>query len=127
MSKKEAERVEKCTAVIQEVNKRKRAIKKRKEREQEDPGRIVNSGRRILALHILAANMWCDDCDVALSLRYLEKEKVFGLTSIFYVRCYQCLDLKKVYSDSPAPPVEGSSRPLFSANLKAALGKSCEF
>lgn len=122
VSQKTAAKVEAGTANLNKINEKRRQLKKVKNKE--DPGKQVACGRRILSLHVFARNMWCKDCDIPLSLIYLEEEKLFGLTPVFYIRCYKCLGLKEVHGDSKAPPAEGCSRSLYSANMKAALGKS---
>ena len=87
-------------------------------------GEMVSVGRRVFELALLANSMWCDDCDTALSFRYLEEEKQYGLASVFKVRCHMCLREYDIASSSPLADTTGTGRSLQAINCKVALGKS---
>ncbi|KAK3931057.1 Ribonuclease T, partial [Frankliniella fusca] len=93
----------------------------RAEREQAE-AKSVGFGRRIVKLQLLGEALWCDPCDQALSLRYLEEEERHGLASIFIVRCHNCLAVYKISTDSKVPSLHDSGRSLYAVNLKAAAG-----
>ena len=82
----------------------------------------VLAGRRILKLANLGSFMWCDVCDDSLNFRYLEEEKVFGLASVFSIRCHRCLKLFFVPSDDKVPDPAGKGRAMYSVNCKSAMG-----
>lgn len=80
-------------------------------------------GRRILKLAVLASTMWCEDCNIALSFRFMSDERVVGLASVFTIRCHQCLREYKIHSDEKVPDTTGKGRASYSVNCKAAMGE----
>ncbi|KAE8737620.1 hypothetical protein FOCC_FOCC016916, partial [Frankliniella occidentalis] len=79
------------------------------------------AGRRIVDLAVFTRDLWCQDCDVPMSLRFAEKERSIGLASKFQVRCHICL-LDKEVSTSELAPHSTQERPLYAVNCKAAIG-----
>jgi hypothetical protein len=118
VSKKEQARREKVSKAMKEKWS---ATRVRKAIREELAPVIVEAGRRVVDLQLFAKQMWCEDCDSALSLRFLEEERKFGLASKFTVRCHQCLLQKEVFTSALAPSEDG--RPLYAVNCKAAVGK----
>ena len=82
----------------------------------------IVSGRRIVEIKILAEEMWCPACDIPLSFRYVEKEILVGLASIFDVRCHTCLLLHRVRTSMPRKNSE-KGHMQYAVNLKSALGR----
>lgn len=118
MKKGERERREKVAEACRKRNFKTRARK---------TGDVVHLesvvvGRRILKLANLASFMWCDVCDDAISLRFMEKENQFGLASHFNIRCHRCLKVIDVPTDDKVPDPSGEGRAIYSINCKAALG-----
>ena len=99
---------------------RKRELKAAKV--EKEKGCTIAVGRRIVNLAVLASTMWCDDCDIALSFRFMEDEKVVGLASVFTIRCHQCLTAYKIQSDEKVSDTTGKGRASYSINCKAAMG-----
>jgi len=56
-------------------------------------GEPTGIGRRIFDLDLLARDFWCSNCEIGLSLRFLESETVHGLASAYKIRCNKCLVL----------------------------------
>lgn len=93
---------------------------KKKQRQQEAKEPVYYMGNRVMNPGLLAKTMWCDECDVPLSFRGLEKEVQRGLASIFYIRCHNCLLLKTINSGTKMQSTDGYA--LYSINCKAAAG-----
>ncbi|KAK3925215.1 Sensor protein NarQ-like protein [Frankliniella fusca] len=118
MKKKEKERRLKVSTKMTEKWAKVRTVKAFKE---ELTPVIAESGRRVIDLQLFARQMWCEECDVPLSLRFLEEERRIGLASKFFVRCHQCLARKEVLSSALAPRTTEDGRALYAINCKAAI------
>jgi RNase P subunit RPR2 len=57
---------------------------------------FTHVGRRVVELGFLAEELWCNQCNVPLSLRNTEAELTKGLASVLDIRCLRCNVLKKV-------------------------------
>ncbi|KAJ1519795.1 hypothetical protein ONE63_005048 [Megalurothrips usitatus] len=119
MKAKERARREKVGKASVERHAKNRVLKAA--REQADYI-TVSVGRRVVDLAMLTLNLWCTNCDAALSLKFLEEEKQYGLASEFSGRCPTCLDLKKFFTSKTVPCPSGDGRSLYSVHCKAALG-----
>jgi len=80
--------------------------------------REVLEGRRVVELLSLAEDLWCEKCNLTLSLRNSISERHRGLSSIIIVKCPQCDRHCFVYTNKPCPD-DGHSFPV---NTKAAMG-----
>ncbi|KAJ1526560.1 hypothetical protein ONE63_008147 [Megalurothrips usitatus] len=119
MKAKERARREKVGKASVERHAKNRVLKASREQADYIP---VSVGHRVVDLAMLTSNLWCTNCDAALSLKFLEEEKQYGLASEFSVRCPTCLDLKKLFTSKTVPCPSGDGRSLYSVNCKAALG-----
>lgn len=80
-------------------------------------------GRTVVELRCMAEQLWCNACNITLSLRDVENEYQKGLATILTVRCSKCLLLRKVFTSKKVASEENrKSYDLFAVNLKAALG-----
>lgn len=55
-------------------------------------------GRRVIDVELLAENLWCTECDIPLSLRFVMSEKRAGLASILNVQCKNCCAIYHVFT-----------------------------
>ena len=83
-----------------------------------EDGIEILEGRRIVELVYLAEQLWCNKCNLPLSLRYVNDELRSGLASTLTVKCVKCgidyrISTNKVLTDSAHT---------FSVNLKLAMG-----
>lgn len=98
--------------------KEQRAQKQRNEKQREE---LAHLGRDIWDREALANNMWCEDCENPLSLRFQEKVTYIGLAAIMHVRCHKCNKLHKVSTSKKV--LSGNGKTLFAVNCKAAASK----
>ncbi|KAK3919276.1 Dof zinc finger protein DOF3.2, partial [Frankliniella fusca] len=126
MKQKERARRESVSRAMKERFVRSRALKAAAQlgegvgvEEQEQDGLAVP---RVVDLRQFALDMWCDSCNVPLSLRFLEEEETVGLASRFTVRCHQCLLAKKIDSSrrTTSPSTDGDQA--YDINRRAAEG-----
>jgi len=82
---------------------------------------VVRVGRRLIHLATFATGMWCNQCNDALSMRFVEDEVIRGLGSIFTVRCHRCLQLVQVATDSTVKTLQPGPD-VFSSNCKTLFG-----
>lgn len=83
---------------------------------------ILESCRRIVDLNLLAETLWCETCDVPLTLRSMLGEKMSGLNSTFKVHCNSCGHLKDVNTSKNYFRKTKSGRSLYDVNMKVTLG-----
>ncbi|XP_077272808.1 uncharacterized protein LOC143903226 [Temnothorax americanus] len=79
-----------------------RALKSQALASLQENGNLNNlaaHSRRIVELDTLASQLWCKNCDVALSLKNIVREKQLGLASVFYVKCMQCQCIHSVHTN----------------------------
>ena len=81
----------------------------------------IVSGRRVVELDILARELWCSVCDIALSLRNSLREGRNGLLSEIDVQCDRCFQTYKVNTGK-----HSSSTTFPDVNLKLAVGTLIE-
>lgn len=74
------------------------------------------SGRRIVEMDKLASDLWCPNCDDALSLRFLLKEKLVGVCSHLLIKCQKCEKIVEINTSKKSRKFEDS-------NLKLTTGK----
>jgi len=118
-----AEQTVKGSENLKKHHDKKRTEKARLKNAVEKTGHLVPVGRRIILLGVFAEQMWCEMCDIPLSLRFMEEEIRPGLSSDLFVRCHQCLSEKTVRTDRDVvDPADASLRPLSAIHCKAALG-----
>lgn len=115
-------KIEAGTANMKAVNEKRKVEKVMKKTAAELAGHLMPCGRRVIALDVIADQMWCKECNAAISLRFLEEEKMCGLSSVFYVRCHSCLLVKEVCSDRVVPDLSKPGPGHYASNLKCALG-----
>ncbi|XP_024890202.1 uncharacterized protein LOC112466368 isoform X2 [Temnothorax curvispinosus] len=84
-----------------------------------DKCKNVIDGRRIVDLAHLAAELWCKECNLPLSLRYATDEFRSGLASIITVKCTKCGNSYKVTTNAEVP---GDAHMYYTVNLKAVMG-----
>jgi len=102
--------------------KRRETVSKVQKKKTEESEPVVEAGRRIMDLTILANDMWCRICNYPLHFKFLEKEVRRGLASIFHFRCPKCLEVTQVCSSKLGRTAE-NGYPVYSVNCKAALSK----
>lgn len=56
------------------------------------------SGRRIVDVSVLRQQMWCPKCNKALGLQSIQKERICGLASVWYIVCPICTASIKVHT-----------------------------
>lgn len=78
-------------------------------------------GHRILNLKFIAEQLVCPICCEDISIRNLEKEVRYGLSSILFLRCQHCLYVKKVHSGSKHRNRKGYW--VYDTNSLSGLGK----
>lgn len=78
-------------------------------------------GIRFCDISYLGEQMWCYDCDLPLSFRFITREKRRGLASAISIRCFKCLDEKLIHISEKSNNAENSVS-LYSINYKAAIG-----
>ena len=119
VKKSELERVKKVASQAKVLVKCAQEKKAARQAEREP---VHNIGRRVVDLAVLANNMWCADCEIPLSFRWIEKEVQRGLASIFHVRCGTCLKVICVPTSTSFKLPDNTGYPLYSVNCKAAAG-----
>ncbi|XP_034235919.1 uncharacterized protein LOC117642143 [Thrips palmi] len=72
---------------------------------------------RVMDLRFVGKQMWCDGCKEPLSFGCIEGETVYGLASVFEVRCHRCQRLKDVASDRLVPDPNKHGSFVFEVNM----------
>ncbi|XP_024941603.1 uncharacterized protein LOC112494487 [Cephus cinctus] len=80
----------------------------------------VASGRRISELDTFAEQLWYSDCDIPIPLRSLERESVYGLTSVLLIICEQCHIVHKVVTNKTPVREEDTGIQKYAVNYKVA-------
>lgn len=98
-------------------------IKDKQISEEAPESPLINvKGNRLVNLQHMASQLYCSSCKEPLMIQNIEKEKVYGLASVFSIRCRQCLLVNTVKSgEEYENPVTGKK--MFTVNTKSALGK----
>lgn len=78
-------------------------------------------GHRILDIKLIAEQMVCKCCGQDLSIRNIESEKLYGLSSVWTVRCQHCLDLVKIHTGGRHKNRKGFW--VYDANSLSGLGE----
>ncbi|XP_066596275.1 uncharacterized protein [Prorops nasuta] len=73
-------------------------------------------GRRIIDVNKVAEDLWCNNCNSAISLRDIQVEKQYGIASKWLVKCQSCLNMVQVETSRKAKNF------YFDSNLKLAIG-----
>lgn len=75
--------------------------------------------RRVVEIDTLTSQLWCKNCDVALSFKNIVGEKKLGLASVFNVKCMQCQLIQFVHTND-----YNKKDRTYEVNAKLAFGKS---
>lgn len=89
-----------------------------KKKTETPPNFVSKKGRRVIDIDYFAEQMWCTGCEIPLSFKYLVEERLFGLASIFFIKCNACEKIYEVKSSTG-----DGMRSKFHVNYKLALGK----
>ncbi|XP_066583761.1 uncharacterized protein [Prorops nasuta] len=73
-------------------------------------------GRRIIDVNKVAEDLWCNNCNSAISLRDIQVEKQYSIASKWLVKCQSCLNMVQVETSRNAKNF------YFDSNLKLAIG-----
>lgn len=80
---------------------------------------ISLKGCRIINLKKLADELWCNKCNIPLSLKFALKEKVCTLGSYLNIQCTQCDIIHNVQTSTISTKSD-----VFDINYKCVVGKT---
>uniref|UniRef100_A0ABD2WE49 Mutator-like transposase domain-containing protein n=1 Tax=Trichogramma kaykai TaxID=54128 RepID=A0ABD2WE49_9HYME len=98
----------------------KKALKKAQAEIASTNTTIENNGRELMKRDHLFEQLWCNNCNIPMSLKSSQVKEVVqrGLGRIYRVECVKCPYVKSVTSDTTF----GDKGEYFSINAKAAMG-----
>ncbi|KAJ8671439.1 hypothetical protein QAD02_002698 [Eretmocerus hayati] len=81
------------SSVVNKVEKMQEARRKAKAQRLENMNTDSQevSGSRLMDLDVLGNELWCEPCDIPLSLKNRTAERKSGLASVFTIRCQLCI------------------------------------
>lgn len=82
----------------------------------------VIAGRELIHTGTFTDQMWCNGCDIPLSLKYAVGKMQKGISNVYEVKCYKCEKVKNVYTDKRFD-AKNNGGYLFASNVKLAMGK----